>query len=120
MSSNPLHTSTKNGAPLVAPEGGFAMNAVKEWEGCAACLGRTLLEVTDGSKTVVGYLESEYLWSFGVPEDPEDHPSTPHYVMEWLALGPNMELLDNIDTSRSLHFAASALLRRAEGTQGDT
>lgn len=117
MSSNPLHTSTTQGAPLTAPEGGFAMNAVKEWEGCGACSGRILLEVTDDSKTVVGYLESEYLWSLGVPEDPKDHPSTPHYVMEWLALDADMNPLDGIDTTQSLHFAASALVRRAQETE---
>lgn len=115
MTANPLHTSTKTGPPLTAPPGGFAMNPVKDWEGCGACFGRTLLEVTNESKAVVGYLESEYLWSFGVPEDPADHPSTPHYVMEWLVLGPGMEPRDDIDTSKSLHFAASELVRRAEG-----
>ena len=121
MSNNPLHTSTTQGAPLTAPEGGFAMNVVKEWEGCGACSGRTLLEVTDDSKTIVGYLESEYLWSLGVPEDPQDHPSAPHYVMEWLALDPDMNPLDDIDTTQSLHFAASALMRRAQTTmQGES
>lgn len=112
MFKNPLHTSTKVGAPLVAPPGGFALNQVEEWEGCANCSGRSLLAVTDDSKTIMGYLESEYLWSLGIPEDPSGHPSTPHYLMEWLALGPNMEPLEDIDTSKSLHFAASALLRR--------
>lgn len=122
MPANPLHTSTKTGAILTAPPGGFAMNPVKDWEGCSACFGRTLIEVTNDSKRVVGYLESEYLWSFGVPDDPSDHPASPHYVMEWLALGPDMEPLEDIDTSKSLHFAASELLRRAEGRerQGDT
>lgn len=117
MPSNPLHTSTKSGAPLVAPEGGFAMNTVKEWGGCPACAGHTLLEVTDESKAVVGYLESEYLWSLDIPEDPSAHPATPHYVMEWLALDPDMNPLEDIDTSQSLHFAASALLRRAQAEQ---
>lgn len=107
------HTSTKAGAPLAAPEGGFAMNATKEWEGCPACSGRTLLEVTDDTKTVVGYLESEYLWTLGIPEDPEEHPDTPHYRMQWVALDPEYRELPEIDTTQSLHFAASALLRRA-------
>lgn len=109
---NPLHTSTKEGGLLVAPPGGFAMNQVKAWDGCGACSGRSLLEVTNDSKDIVGYLESEYLWSLGVPEDPAEHPSTPHYTMEWLALDAEMSPLDAIDTSKSLHFAASALVRR--------
>lgn len=112
MPSNPLHTSTKEGGVLIAPPGGFAINQVKAWEGCGSCSGRTLLEVTNDSKTVVGYLESEYLWTLGIPDDPADHPSTPHYVMEWLALDPEQAVLDDIDTSKSLHFAASALVRR--------
>lgn len=116
MPSNPLHTSTKQGAPLTAPAGGFAMNPVQEWEACGACSGRTLLEVTDDSKTVVGYLESEYLWSLDIPDDPAEHPTTPHYVMEWLALDADKAPLDDIDTSQSLHFAASALVRRAQTT----
>lgn len=122
MPSNPLHTSTKEGATLVAPPGGFAMNQVKSWEGCGSCSGRSLLEVTNDSKTVVGYLESEYLWSLGIPEDPAEHPPTPHYMMEWLALDTEMMALDDIDTSKSLHFAASALVRRAqeEETRGDS
>lgn len=113
MPSNPLHTSTKQGAPLIAPDGAFAMNPVQEWEGCEACSGRTLLEVTDDSKRVVGYLESEYPWNLGIPEDPAEHPSTPHYAMDWLVLDADKVPLDEIDTSQSLHFAASALIRRA-------
>lgn len=119
MPNNPLHTMTKEGPSLTAPPGGFVMNQVKTWEGCASCFGRTLLEVTDDARKVVGYLESEHLWSLGVPDDPAGHPSAPHYIMEWLALSPDMELLDDIDTSKSLHFAASALVRRAqEGEDG--
>lgn len=114
MPNNPLHTSIKQGEPLIAPPGGFAMNPVKEWEGCGACSGRMLLEVTNDSKAVVGYLESEYMWNLGVPDDPEDHPSTPHYAMEWLALDPDQRPVEDIDTSQSLHFAASALVRKAQ------
>lgn len=114
MPSNPLHTTTKEGERLVAKPHAFAINQVKSWEGCGACSGRMLLEVTNDTKTVVGYLESEYLWTFNVPDDPADHPSTPHYVMEWLVLDDDMDVLEDIDASKSLHFAASALVRRAE------
>lgn len=116
MGGNPLHTATKAGADLIAPNGGFALNQVKEWDGCAACSGRIRLEVSQGTtsnKRILGYLESEYLWSLGVPDDPAEHPKTPHYIMEWVALGPDLEQLTEIDTSKSLHFAASALVRRA-------
>lgn len=115
MSDNPLHTFTKEGAPLLAPSGGFAINPVKSWVGCGQCSGRSLLEVTDDAKAVVGYLESEYPWTLDVPEDPAQHPPTPHYVMEWLALDADQALLSGIDTSKSLHFAASALVRRFHG-----
>lgn len=119
MLSNPLHTATKEGPAMIAAPGAFAINQVKAWGGCDSCSGRTLLEVKDDSKTVVGYLESEYLWTFGIPDDPDEHPPSPHYVMEWLALNPDMELLEDIDTTQSLHFAASALVRRAQATARD-
>lgn len=117
MPSNPLHTSVKEGPLLTAPTSGFALNAVHSWPGCANCSGRMLLEVTNDTKTVVGYLESDYLWTFNVPDEPDAHPSHPHYVMEWFALDVDKSPIPEIDATQSLHFAASALLRRHDARQ---
>lgn len=101
----------KKPAEITAPPGSFALVVLEQSPGCAHCTGLTRIEVR-GENGPLGYLESTYPWDLEIPDDVAQHPSTPHYEMEWLALDERGGYLSDL-TVKSLYFAGAALLDRA-------
>ena len=98
----PVGTVQEAATQKVAP-GGFALATVGYTPGCSRCHGVTRLAVRT-SLGVAGYLSSEYPWECDIPDSVDDHPTTPHYRMDWGAEDVHGNPLP-VDTT-TLHFAA--------------
>lgn len=72
--------SAKN---ATAPEGGFALVFGSADGACSRCAGLPTLHVLDDSGAIVGYVVADWPWDTDIPDDPEQHPQSPHYVVEW-------------------------------------
>ena len=77
---------------------------------CPRCNGLTTLRVVspDG---VIGYAVAEWPWNLHIPEDPEQHPTYPHYQVQWHALdAQGRDILDI--TATDPYFIARAIRDR--------
>lgn len=70
-----------------APKGSFALIFDSATGECPHCAGLSTLRVED-AKGLIGYVVAEWPWDAPVSVDPAEHPSGPHYAVEWFAQDP--------------------------------
>lgn len=90
-----------------APEGSFALTFESASGDCSRCAGLPILRVED-TQGVIGYVVAEWPWDAEVPTDPAQHPSEPHYRLEWFAQDPEREDILGIRASDP-YFIARAI-----------
>lgn len=79
--------------------------------GCRYCTGRTRIAVIT-PEGVAGFLVSAPEWWLDLPEDPAEHPKTPHWQVEWHATDSTGRRLQEISVD-TLPNAAQRLYLRA-------
>lgn len=67
-----------------ATEGAFSLDFESTTGACRLCSGLPTLRVSTKSG-VIGYVVADWPWDVDIPDDPSQHPDTPHYVVEWFA-----------------------------------
>lgn len=90
-----------------APEGSFALTFESASGECPRCAGLPTLRVED-PKGIIGYVVAEWPWDAEVPADPAQHPSEPHYRLEWFAQDQEREDILGISASEP-YFIARAI-----------
>lgn len=100
-------TSTKKAA---APEGSFALLHVDATGACAHCNGLTTLHVVT-SEGPIGAVVADWTWDMTIPDDPTQHPASPHYAVEWFAQDLNGTDIPGIRAAAP-YFIARAIHER--------
>lgn len=97
-----------------APEGSFALTFESASGECPRCAGLPTLRVEDTEGTI-GYVVAEWPWDEEVPSDPSQHPSTPHYRVEWFAQDPHRQDILGMRASEPYFIARAIFDSRRSG-----
>lgn len=87
----------------------FALEPQSTTGACDHCNGSQRIAVLTNAG-VIGYLVSGPQWSDDIPDDPAQHPRTPHYVVEWHAENAQGVVIEREVTS--LYFTAVQMFSR--------
>lgn len=78
---------------------------------CPRCSGLTTLRVIDDASGLIGYVVSDWPWSEPIPDDPAEHPSHPHYLVDWFGQDCERRDIPGIRATTP-HFIADAIHAR--------
>lgn len=98
------------------PDTTFTLKQVATQGACTHCNGLTTLHVIVGTE-VIGAIIAEWPWSSDIPEDPERHPATPHYAVDWYGYTPGGEPLAGITATTPYYIGRAIYDRHIADTQ---